>query len=653
VSLVAEIVLADLLAWMPSLCPVWVEQEDQDWLAQPISWAVAVRSGTPLLPSLRGGEMVIVSPPTLVTQGIGLTDFVAEVIRSGCGAIVVVGAAPAAATVGVPFLSLSGATHPSVVEGEINRLLTEQRGLLYSRGTDLGRALMTALSGGGGADALAAIGAEATGLPMVVEELGVDDDGADHDSDGWNGSIVVHMGGQRRLAVGPFPAEARAYASLAAERVGEAIETAIRRADLLKPRGRARSAALSQLLLGNGEAGSAMGLGLTAGARFRVAIASSRTVARDVGRGMGVGVVVHEVDAIDGEATVLIEWRHPLQATVPSADPFTSVAGPPDWLAVSGESDLVGLIKATEQARFVASLLRAGDIPLPVVAFDAIGRLGIHWLLFHLRNDPMLSRFTDGLLSRLREEDRRGYSVKHCGRTSPRVAPASKPPTCSESTATRWPTGSGASRRSPSRIHPIREAGWPTASHSLPNGCCLSKTGRALPLPFPGRTRVVVDGSVQVCDGWRDSEECRGMVRLSETLWIRIVAHLTRSLPEEGCGLLAFRSNTSRIATAFYDGRNIDRSPTRFTMDLESVLRALLDIEAHGWVLGAIVHSHPSGPATPSPTDLAEARYPGVLFGIVAMDRVPPDIRFWRPAPARECNPTEVAWLLQPKETGG
>ena len=163
---------------------------------------------------------------------------------------------------------------------------------------------------------------------------------------------------------------------------------------------------------------------------------------------------------------------------------------------------------------------------------------------------------------------------------------------------------------------------------------------------------MAVDGSVQVCDGRRDSAECRGMVQLPETLWIRIVAHLARSLPEEGCGLLGFRSNTSRIATAFYGGRNIDRSPTRFTMDPGTVLGALLDIEAHGWVLGAIVHSHPSGPATPSPTDLAEARYPGVLFGIVAMNRVPPDLRFWRPAPGREGNPTEVAWLLQPKETG-
>ena len=163
---------------------------------------------------------------------------------------------------------------------------------------------------------------------------------------------------------------------------------------------------------------------------------------------------------------------------------------------------------------------------------------------------------------------------------------------------------------------------------------------------------MAVDGSVQVCDGRRDSAECRGMVQLPETLWIRIVAHLARSLPEEGCGLLGFRSNTSRIATAFYGGRNIDRSPTRFTMDPGTVLGALLDIEAHGWVLGAIVHSHPSGPATPSPTDLAEARYPGVLFGIVAMNRVPPDLRFWRPAPGREGDPTEVAWRLQPKETG-
>ena len=161
----------------------------------------------------------------------------------------------------------------------------------------------------------------------------------------------------------------------------------------------------------------------------------------------------------------------------------------------------------------------------------------------------------------------------------------------------------------------------------------------------------MVEGSVVVDDGCLGSDEDGGVVRLPETLWTAIVTHLARSLPEEGCGLLGFRSKASRFATAFYDGRNIDRSATRFTMDPRDVLGALLDIEAHGWVLGAIVHSHPSGPATPSPTDLAEARDPGVLFGIVGMSSAHPDLRFWCPAPGLEGDPTEVEWLLQPEES--
>jgi len=115
-----------------------------------------------------------------------------------------------------------------------------------------------------------------------------------------------------------------------------------------------------------------------------------------------------------------------------------------------------------------------------------------------------------------------------------------------------------------------------------------------------------------------------------------LLGHLRRSLPQEGCGLLAVRPG-ERDATAvrFYGGTNVDRSPTRFTMDPRQVLAALMEIDRRGWILGAIVHSHPSGPATPSAVDLAEARYPEALLGIVGLAERPPELRLWR-VPATE-----------------
>jgi proteasome lid subunit RPN8/RPN11 len=110
-----------------------------------------------------------------------------------------------------------------------------------------------------------------------------------------------------------------------------------------------------------------------------------------------------------------------------------------------------------------------------------------------------------------------------------------------------------------------------------------------------------------------------------------IVAHLRSALPHEGCGLLATFdvADGSRRAVRFYPGDNIDRSPVRYTMDPGQVLSALDDIEACGWRLGAIVHSHPTSVAEPSVTDLREAYYPGVVLLIVSFTDEPPVARAW------------------------
>jgi proteasome lid subunit RPN8/RPN11 len=64
-------------------------------------------------------------------------------------------------------------------------------------------------------------------------------------------------------------------------------------------------------------------------------------------------------------------------------------------------------------------------------------------------------------------------------------------------------------------------------------------------------------------------------------------------------------------------------------MDPKEVVAALKDIEAHGWRLGAIVHSHPMTAARPSITDLRQAYYPGALLVIVSLKEAAPDLRAW------------------------
>jgi proteasome lid subunit RPN8/RPN11 len=116
----------------------------------------------------------------------------------------------------------------------------------------------------------------------------------------------------------------------------------------------------------------------------------------------------------------------------------------------------------------------------------------------------------------------------------------------------------------------------------------------------------------------------------------QILTHLRASLPNEGCGLLAtMRGDTlagveePERAVRFYPGTNIDDSVTRYTMDPMEVLAALRDMETNGWRLGAIVHSHPASPPTPSPTDLREAHYQGALMMIVSFAARDPVARVW------------------------
>jgi proteasome lid subunit RPN8/RPN11 len=118
---------------------------------------------------------------------------------------------------------------------------------------------------------------------------------------------------------------------------------------------------------------------------------------------------------------------------------------------------------------------------------------------------------------------------------------------------------------------------------------------------------------------------------LPSALRDEIMVHLIREAPNEGVGLLAVdRRVPAAEAVAFFPGENIDASPSRYTMHPRDVVAALDTIAARGWELGAIVHSHLTGPATPSRTDIGEAQYPDTVMLIVSLASLPPDMRGWR-----------------------
>lgn len=85
-----------------------------------------------------------------------------------------------------------------------------------------------------------------------------------------------------------------------------------------------------------------------------------------------------------------------------------------------------------------------------------------------------------------------------------------------------------------------------------------------------------------------------------------ITEYVERHAPLEACGLLAGKND--RVEKVLFV-QNQAQSPVRFVMDPYQQLQAFEQIDSDGLDLLAIFHSHPAGPETASPTDIAEAAY--------------------------------------------
>jgi proteasome lid subunit RPN8/RPN11 len=96
-----------------------------------------------------------------------------------------------------------------------------------------------------------------------------------------------------------------------------------------------------------------------------------------------------------------------------------------------------------------------------------------------------------------------------------------------------------------------------------------------------------------------------------------MLAHLRASLPHEGCGLLAGRAGrVTHVLTA----NNVSSRPlVEYEMDPYQQLRHFEWLDDQGLDLVGIFHSHPVGPAYPSPTDLARAFYPDSVYVIISL----------------------------------
>lgn len=113
----------------------------------------------------------------------------------------------------------------------------------------------------------------------------------------------------------------------------------------------------------------------------------------------------------------------------------------------------------------------------------------------------------------------------------------------------------------------------------------------------------------------RTSAEHLTQLSIARPVYHRMIEHLRRWLPDEGCGILAGKKG---LVSQIYPGTNTEYSPTRYSMDPSEIIRALRDVDQRELDVMAIFHSHPTTQAYPSQSDRDLLYDPDVIVVIVS-----------------------------------
>ncbi len=106
------------------------------------------------------------------------------------------------------------------------------------------------------------------------------------------------------------------------------------------------------------------------------------------------------------------------------------------------------------------------------------------------------------------------------------------------------------------------------------------------------------------------------MVSLDRAIYDDMVAHALEDRPYEVCGILAGRGD--RVTRAFR-AQNAERSPVRYEIDPQDLLRIFREIDDADLDHLGIYLSHTHTQAYPSETDKRLATYPEALYFIVSL----------------------------------
>ena len=118
------------------------------------------------------------------------------------------------------------------------------------------------------------------------------------------------------------------------------------------------------------------------------------------------------------------------------------------------------------------------------------------------------------------------------------------------------------------------------------------------------------------------------MFYLESSYATEMIAHAREEAQNECCGVLA--GSNGRVKRLFR-AANALKSPVRYSVDPRDLLLIHRELDAHGWDVVGVYHSHTHSPAYPSATDIELAFWPDSLYVIISlMEPERPVIRAFR-----------------------
>ena len=128
-------------------------------------------------------------------------------------------------------------------------------------------------------------------------------------------------------------------------------------------------------------------------------------------------------------------------------------------------------------------------------------------------------------------------------------------------------------------------------------------------------------------------------VALPALIRAAMIDHARAEYPNEMCGVIVGDRDPAAGGSAlrWETARNAEKSPMRYVVDPQDLLRLTIETDDADEVFWAIVHSHVASPARPSPTDVRESHYPESLYLVLSLSPAEahpvtgePGMRGWR-----------------------